>query len=324
MTNQQKKPDLARRKPVQPASAPPVTGPDGVVLEQYELLEKLSTSRTGSIFKARHRAMGRLVAIKFLAAETAAAAQMAERFQRAVKILSQLEHPNLVRAYEAGQQGNTRYLVMEYLDGQDLRALVKQRGPLAVRDAVAYCLQAAKGLAYLHAQGVYHRNIKPANLVLTREGVLKIVGLGLVHVEAGGAVAEAGVDDDLTRQGQILGTCDYMAPEQAVDSRHVNPRANVYSIGCTLHYLLTGRAPYAAKSPMQMILAHRKEPIPALRTERPDVPPELDLTFRKMLAKAHRERYASMEEVVRALEATLEQPADARAECRAGPANAGG
>ena len=200
------------------------------------------------------------------------------------KVLSQLEHPNIVRAYEAGQAGDTQYLVMEYLDGQDLRALVKQRGPLEVRDAVAYCLQAAKGLAYLHAQGVYHRNIKPANLVLNRDGLVKIVGLGLVHVEAGGAVAEAGVENDLTRQGQILGTCDYMAPEQAVDSRHVDPRADVYSVGCTLHYLLTGRAAYAAKSPMLMIAAHRTQPVPSLRTERPDVPVELEMTLAKAAA----------------------------------------
>ena len=282
-----------------------IAGPGGVILDQYVLLEPLSTSRTGLIYKAQHRLMGRVVAIKFLSQEAAASAMLTARFQRAIQILSRLQHPNLVSVYEAGRQGDIHYVVMEYVDGKDLRTMVKEQGPPPVEYSVRYVIQAATGLAQVHQQGVTHRNVKPGNLLVDQQGITKIVGFTLAHVDSGGAAAEAGVDDNLTRQGQVMGTYDYMSPEQAVDSSSVDRRADIYSLGCTLHALLTGRPPYVTKPGMQQVLAHRSQPIPSLRQARPEVPDALDGVFRKMVAKAPGDRYASMEEVIVDLEASL-------------------
>jgi serine/threonine protein kinase len=282
-----------------------IAGPNGVVLDQYVLLEQLSSSRTGLVYKARHRLMGRMVAVKFLSPEAAASESLTARFQRAIKILSRLEHKNLLCAHEASQQNGMLYLVMEYVDGQDLRSMVKQQGPLPVATAVDYARQAATGLAYAHEQGVFHRNIKPGNLLVDRQGVVKIVGFGLAHVEGGGAFDEASLGDGLTRQGQVMGTYDYMAPEQAMDSSRVDARVDIYSLGCTLHNLLTGHAPYVVKSPVQMVLAHRSSPIPSLRASRPEVPESLDRVFQKMLAKQPEDRQASMREVIADLDAAM-------------------
>ena len=178
---------------------------------------------------------------------------------------------------------------MECVDGQDLRSIIKEKNaPLAVEEAVRYTIQAATGLADVHQQGVAHRNVKPGNLLVDRQGIVKIVGFTLAHVEAGSAAAEAGVEDNLTRQGQVMGTYDYMAPEQAMDSSSVDRRADIYSLGCTLHMLLTGRPPYAAKAGMQQVLAHRAQPIRRSARQRPEVPEALDRVFQKMMAKAPR------------------------------------
>jgi hypothetical protein len=257
------------------------------------------------VFKAEHRMMGRTAAIKFLAPAAAASEQLTARFERTVRILSRLEHPNLVRAYEAGQQGKTHYLVMEYVEGQDLRTIVRERGPLGVDEAVGYVVQAAKGLGYAHENGVWHRNVKPSNLMVDRQGTVKIVGFGLAHVEAGAVMDENSLEENLTRQGQVMGTYDFMSPEQAVDSSGVDHRADVYSLGCTLHSLLTGRPPYVAKSPVQQVLAHRSLPVPSLHKALPEISPELDRVFQKMMAKRPEDRYASMNEVVAELEACL-------------------
>ncbi len=282
-----------------------VAGPGGVLLDQYILLEKLSTSRTGLVFKARHRIMGRTVTVKFLSPQAAASATYTARFHRAIQILSRLQHPNLVQVYEVGQQGDAEYVVVEYVDGKDLRTMLKERGPLGVAEAVGWVVQAAAGLAHVHQQGVTHRNIKPGNLLLDREGVVKIVGFTLAHVASGGAAAEAGVEDNLTRQGQVMGTYDYMSPEQALDSSSVDRRADIYSLGCTLHALLTGRPPYAGKAAVQQVLAHRNQPIPSLCQTRPEVPAALDRVFQKMIAKSPGDRYASMEQAAAELEASL-------------------
>jgi serine/threonine protein kinase len=288
-----------------------VVGPGGVVLDQYILLEKLSASRTGLVFKAKHRLMGRTVAVKFLSPEAAASAAYTARFHRAIQILSRMQHPNLVQVYELGQQGEVEFVVMEYVDGKDLRTIIKENGPMPVDYAVRYLIQAATGLARAHEQGVTHRDVKPGNLLVDQQGIVKIVGFTLAHVESGGAAAEAGVDDNLTRQGQVMGTYEYMSPEQAMDSSSVDRRADIYSLGCTLHMLLTGRPPYVSKPGMQQILAHRTQPIPSLRRTRPEVPEALDRVFQKMIAKAPDDRYASMAEAAADLEASLAAPAPA-------------
>ena len=288
-----------------------LTGPNGVVIEQYVLLEKLSASRTGLIFKARHRLMDRIVAVKFLSDAAAASKIFTARFHRAIQILARLEHRNLVKAFEAGEQRGTHYLIMKYVDGQDLRTIVKENGPLGVEEAVRYTIQAAASLAAAHQQGVCHRNIKPGNLLVDRAGVIKIVGFTLAHVGAGGAASEAGVEDNLTRQGQAIGTYEFMSPEQARDSSSIDRRADIYSLGCTLYMLLTGRPPYVTKPGMAQVLAHCGQPVPSLCQARREVHEALDRVFQKMMAKNPDDRYGSMEEVMADLEASLTVPAPA-------------
>jgi serine/threonine protein kinase len=295
------------------AAAAPLAGPGGVTLDQYVFLEQLSSSRTGLVFKAQHRLMGRTVAVKFLSPHAAGSTTLLERFHRAVKILAQVEHRNLVRALEADQKDGAHYLVMEYFDGQDLRRVLQEKGPFSVAEAVRYTVQAAEGLDCAHAHGVCHRNVKPSNLLVDRDGLLKVVGFTLAHVEADGPLAGDDAAAELTRQGMMMGTCGFMAPEQALDSSSVDRRADIYSLGCTLHMLLTGHRPYAGKTKTQMVLAHRTQPIPSLRGLRAEVPEALDRVFQKMLAKQPAERYASMKEVVTALEASLAAPSAASA-----------
>lgn len=266
----------------------------GDTFGQYQMLEPLNRSRTGLIFKGRHTTMGRIVAIKVLSSE-AAATTLGERFARKIKILARLSHPNLVAAYEAGQSGENPYLVMEYVDGTTLAALVKQRGGLPVAEAVGYFMQAAEGLAHAHRHGVYHRNVKPSNLMVDRQGTVKVVGFGLAHVETGTDVNPEGLDRDLTRRGELIGSVDYMAPEQVVDAPNADQRADIYSLGCTLHALLTGRSPYPGKSVMQQVIAHRSHAIPSLRAERPDISPAIDAVFQRMMAKSAAERYPTVE-----------------------------
>jgi len=292
-----------------------IAGPGGVFLDQYVLLELLNDSRRGAIYKAKHRLMGRTVAIKFLSDEAAASRQFTERFHRATKILALLEHPNLVRAHEAAQQGTTNYLVMEYIDGDNLQYLSKAEGPLPIPKAIDYALQAAAGLAYAHDQGVIHRNIKPSKLVRDGQGVIKIVGFGLAQIEKEGALGDEA--ESLTIQGQVLGSYEYMAPEQAANSKNADQRSDIYSLGCTLHALLTSRPPYEGKGPTMQIVAHSTKPVPSLRVARPEVPEALDRVFAKMLAKNPDERFTSMQEVIRELKACL--PAKAAAKADAAP-----
>jgi hypothetical protein len=279
---------------------------------QYDLLEQLGNSPTGAIWKARHRVTGRIVALKLLSRQAAASADFVERFHRKTKILAELNHPNVIAAHQAGQEGQTFFLVMEYVDGQNLTAVVKDRGPLPVDEAVGYLRQAAEGLAHVHRHGICHRDVKPGNLLLDGRGVLKVVGFGMAHIDSDRVAGAAG-QENLTQQGQTLGTYDYMPPEQAVDSRRADPRCDVYSLGCTLHTLLVGRPPYAGKSITAQLMAHQASPAPRLRAARSDMPEWLDQVFAKMLAKRPEDRFSSMQEVIAALDAGQAQPGTAAA-----------
>ncbi len=256
------------------------------------------------VLKARHRRMDRVVALKTLPPHAMREPEAVQRFYREVKAAARLVHPNIVTAYDAGEQEGIHYLVMEYVEGQDLATLVKEHGPLPVAQALDCLIQAGRGLAYAHSQGVIHRDIKPGNLLVDRQGVVKILDMGLARLVWAPA-RDGATEEQLTASGQVMGTCDYMAPEQAVSTHRVDHRADIYSLGCTLYRLLTGEPPYTGQTLMEVLLAHREAPIPGLRSKRPDVSEELEGVFRRMVAKRPEERYGTMAEVVEALEGCL-------------------
>jgi serine/threonine protein kinase len=272
---------------------------DRLVLEPYILLDKLGGGGMGQVYKARHRTMKRLVAIKMLSAELTQNQPAVKRFQREAEVAARLSHLNIVQAHDAGEKQGVHYLVMELVEGVDLTSLVKQRGPLPVNEAVDYILQAARGLAYAHGEGVIHRDIKPGNLLLDKRGTVKILDMGLARLDE----AEGGVA--LTATGEMMGTPDYMAPEQALDTKSADARSDVYSLGCTLYRLLTGELPYPGDTFVQMLMAHCEAPIPDLQTKRQDVPEALNVIYQRMIAKDAAHRQQSMAEVVADLEAFL-------------------
>ena len=269
-----------------------------LVLGNYVILDKLGQGGMGMVLKARHRRMQRVVALKVLTQEIVDDERAIQRFHREVVAAARLAHPNIVTAYDADEAKGTHFLVMEYVEGCDLSKIVKSGGPLAVETAVAYVMQAARGLEYAHQHGVVHRDIKPSNLLLDSHEAVKILDMGLARVDS---LAEDGPQAELTGSGAILGTIDYMAPEQAMNTKDADARSDVYSLGAALWSLLTSRPMYPGESIVVKLLAHRESPIPSLCEARQDVPPALDATFRKMVAKQSRDRFQSMTEVLEAL-----------------------
>ncbi|HIQ20257.1 MAG TPA: serine/threonine protein kinase [Planctomycetes bacterium] len=266
----------------------------GLVLGEYTLLDRIGSGGMGEVFRARHRTMERVVAIKALRRGASDSPSLMKRFQREVRAAGRLMHPNIVTALDASHQDGIWYLVMEYVDGQDLAELVRRRGPLAVEEAVDYVCQVARGLHYAHTQGIVHRDIKPRNLLVDKSGTVKILDMGLARISA---EATSRPEEELTASEKVLGTFDYLAPEQAEDARMVDRRADIYSLGCTLYHLLVGKPPYKRSSALKTVLAHREAPIPSICQARPDLPPALDAVFRKMVAKRPEDRYQDMGQV---------------------------
>jgi serine/threonine protein kinase len=202
--------------------------------------------------------------------------------------------------------------------GQDLAAILRQHGPLPVEQVLDFMLQAARGLQFAHVRDVVHRNVKPGNLLVSLDGMVKILDMGLASYDD-----ESG--EQLTQPGQMLGTVDYMSPEQATDARNADQRADIYSLGCTMYRLLTGQVPYAAKNAVLKAIAHAQSPIPALRSIRADVPESLELAYQRMVAKSPAARFPSMTAVIEALEACRQGPPDIQGppDMRSPPAVAG-
>ncbi len=281
----------------------------GTVLGNYLLLEALGEGGMGRVFTARHRLMKRLVAVKVLAPELFRSAGARARFRREVEAAARLMHPHVVAAYDAGEADGRDFLVMEYVEGPNLSERVKRDGPLPVDRALAFIGQAARGLAYAHAAGVVHRDVKPANLLVDAAGVVKVLDMGLARLPLTG---DAAADPGLTSTGVVMGTAAFMAPEQAADTRRADERSDVYSLGCCLYYLLTGRPPYDGCTPMEVLFAHREQPIPNLRDARPDCPVAVNALFRAMASKRPEDRPASMTAVLTRLDALALKPARRR------------
>jgi WD40 repeat protein/serine/threonine protein kinase len=266
---------------------------------QYRLLEKLGQGGMGTVYKAQHTLLKRVVALKVIAAERMSDAKAVARFRREMEAVGQLQHPNIIAASDAGAADGIHFLVMEYVAGINLSQLVRRHGPMSVAAACEVIRQAAAGLQHAHTHGLVHRDLKPANLLLAPDGVVKVLDLGLALLRG-----EQPTGEELTEPGQVMGTFDYMAPEQALDTHAVDIRADVYSLGCTLYYLLAGQAPFGGpqyRSTLQKLLAHAKEPVPPIRVHRPEVAPELAALLERLLAKAPADRFATPAEVGSAL-----------------------
>ena len=264
-------------------------------LGSFLLLEPLGKGGMGMVFKARHRGLGRVVALKLIRKEKLSNATSVKRFYQEVQAAAALNHPNIVLAYDAGLAGNTHYFSMEFVEGKDLARLVKQNGPLPVSLACEFTRQAALGLQHAHEKGLIHRDIKPHNLLVTMAAgtpLVKLLDMGLARLQGQG-------ETGLTQSGQVLGTPEYLAPEQAIDSHKADARSDIYSLGCTLYFLLTGRAPFTGETLTEVLLKHQMEEAPTLTT----VPRALAAVVRKMMAKQPDDRYQTPAEVVEALAA---------------------
>jgi serine/threonine protein kinase len=272
---------------------------DRLVLGNYVLLDQLGAGAMGQVYRARHRRMDRVVALKVLSRKLLESPAAVARFEREVKAAARLVHPNIVTAYDADQEAETHFLVMEYVEGCDLATLVKRQGPLPVAQATDCIIQAAKGLEHAHAEGVIHRDIKPSNLLLDKRGMVKVLDMGLALLEAaqsaesGASAAPASTEE----KASIIGTPEYLSPEQAT-TRQADARSDIYSLGCTWHYLLTGRPPFEGANVRDWIRAHQQAAIPAISAGREDVSPAMEAAFRKMLAKQPAERFQTMREVI--------------------------
>ena len=269
------------------------------MLREYRLLAKLGEGGMGSVYKAEHTKLKRFVALKSLPSHRRQSPDAIARFEREMWAVGALDHPNIVRAFDAGEHNGRHYLVMEFVNGVDVGLLVSHCGCLSIPDACEIIRQAAVGLAHAHQAGLVHRDIKPSNLMLTETGVVKILDLGLAL-----ANQELYVQKDLTTTGAVIGTIDYMAPEQAESTHEVDIRADIYSLGATLYRLLSGAAPFSGRNydtlvkKVRALAMHVPESISHVR---PDAPPELVAIIDKMLAKDPAARYSSPSEVAEAL-----------------------
>lgn len=271
----------------------------GSQLGPYQLVAKLGEGGMGAVFKARHTKLGKLVALKILPPHVMSRGDALARFEREMLAVGSLQHPNIVQAHDAGDVGGVHYLSMEFVEGQDLQKVVQDKGPMSVVNASKAIRQAAQGLAAAHKLGLVHRDIKPSNLFVTKQtGQIKILDMGLA------LLSQEQVPAALTSTGQCFGTPDYMAPEQWSDAHTCDGRADLYSLGCTLFYLLVGHPPYPTethRSAANKMKGHVMDPAPDLRAARPDVPEELDAIYRRLMAKLPEDRFESASELADAL-----------------------
>ncbi len=279
----------------------------GLVVGPYVIQQRLGEGGVGQVFSARHQHMNRLVALKLIRQDALADKEAVGRFQREVQVISQLTHPNVVQAYDAGPIGTNYFLAMELIEGTDLNLLVEKNGPLPVEEAVDYIRQAALGLQHIHERGLVHRDIKPSNLLVTKAhgehsgGLVKILDLGLARLEH-----QAKKDSTGNLTGTLpvaMGSLDYMSPEQALDFHNADIRADIYSLGCSLYFLLTGRSPVGEGTMPEKLMRHQQsEPSPLTQVRR-DVPAALPGVLAKMMAKRPEDRFQTPREVAESLTA---------------------
>lgn len=269
----------------------------GFFLGKYRLLSHLGSGGMSSVYLAEHVLMRRRVAIKVLPRARVDDSSYLERFHREAQAVAALDHRNIVRAYDVDQEDKIHFLVMEYVPGQSLHELIVKNGPLAYVAAVEYMRQAAEGLQHAHRTGMVHRDIKPGNLLLDDKGTVKLLDLGLARF------FDDKEENSLTvkHDEKVLGTADYLSPEQALDSHTVDLRSDIYSLGCTLYFLLTGHPPFPAGTLAQRLLAHQTRIPAAVQADRPDISPGLIAILEKMMAKKADDRFHTARDVAQAL-----------------------
>ncbi|HZY84319.1 MAG TPA: spherulation-specific family 4 protein [Gemmataceae bacterium] len=274
-----------------------------VLSGKYKVLGPLGAGGMGAVFLCEHKVMRRRVAVKVLPASRADDPAHVERFHRESRAVARLRHPNIVTAHDVDRDANVHFLVLEYVDGNTFHRIVKARGPMAPLRAAHYVRQAALGLQHAHEAGLVHRDVKPSNLLLDRTGTVKVLDLGLArffHDEP----------DDLSRRhaDSPVGTMDYMAPEQALDSHAVDIRADIYGLGATFYYLLAGHGPFQEGTTAQKLLWHQVRPPRPVREVRPEVPEGVAAVIERMMAKAPEDRYQTPAEVAEALAPWTQMP----------------
>jgi serine/threonine-protein kinase len=279
---------------------------DELALGPYLLLDRLGEGGVSEVFKAWDNQRGRVVAVKVMRQGLPGQLDAVRQFERELEAVERLNHPNIIKTFDAHQVGATRYFAMECVEGTDLQRHIRAAGPLPVELACDCVRQVAQGLQHAHQVGLIHRDIKPANLFLiappggasagARPGPpapqIKVLDWGLARLmPAPGQVIEmSGVEHD-AEKGRLIGTADYIAPEQAQDAYLADTRADIYSLGCTFFYLLTGRPPFAGGSLLHKMLQHQEAEPPSVRAARPEVPEEVDTILRRMLAKRPEDRF---------------------------------
>ncbi len=269
----------------------------GFFLGNHKLLGHLGSGGMSSVYLAEHLVMKHKRAIKVLPKSKLGNNSYLERFKREAQAIASLNHPNIVRAFDIDNEKDTHYLVMEYVDGADMQTLVRKHGPLPFAVAADYIAQSARGLHHAHEAGLIHRDVKPANILINKKGVVKVLDLGL-------ALFSEETDPSLTMEynDKVLGTADYLPPEQAINSHKIDARADMYGLGCTLYFLLTGHAPFPEGSIPSRIIRHQNSMPPDIRKDRPDCPGELDGVCVKMMQKDPRFRYKNCLQVAEILE----------------------
>jgi len=272
-------------------------------LGRYQLQERLGHGKYGVVFKAKQTDFGRTVALKIMSPAAMAHPRAAARFEREIRLAASVNHPNIVAAFDAESVGDTHFLVMEYVEGKDLKTWLNDFGRLPIDWSCEVIAQAALGLEHVHQQGLVHRDIKPGNLIITAADtsarpLVKLLDLGLARV------VTSDNDDDpdrITKTGHVLGTIDYISPEQVENTKTVDIRGDIYSLGCTLFKCLTGQVPFEGKTLPEKVMGRLKGDAPRVSVSRPDVPMGLDSVIAKMLARDPADRYQRPAEVAVAL-----------------------
>ena len=259
---------------------------EGRRLGDYRLDEFVGGGGMGAVFKALDTTLDRIVAVKVLAGHQSADEEMLRRFRNEAQSAARLNHENIGLVHAVGSSEGWHFIVFEYIEGTNLRDLVRQRGPLSVAAAVDISLQIAAALDHAARRNVTHRDIKPSNIIITPAGRAKLVDMGLARLQ------QVAGEQDLTVSGMTLGTFDYISPEQARDARAADIRSDLYSLGCTMFFMLIGRAPFAEGTMVQKLLQHQQETPPAVELLRTDVPRRLAAVIRRLMAKQPEERFA--------------------------------